>query len=360
MRRGETRPEVAEALFAAAVDAVVGPIDTGSGFLIVRVNRIRFPESLPLSQVRDRVEALLKREKGKDLAVIKAYEAHTKASASKDVSGACAPYGIAPVETGWTSGDAKGDPVPPAVVQEALLLPANEVGPVKTVGDAHYLFKVTAKEDSRIPPLSEVREKVAAAVYREKKRAAAKGELEKILSESATAAELERKARNAGLTVSSTGFFSPLSGPYPEGIPETADIRKILLSLSKKAPVHGKSLDASGRFLALAFQEEQLAGEKEWAAKRDVFLRGAAEQKKNQLIEAFLALRRSQAKVEIHPRWEAASRPGRPSCRSSSPFLRSVSWSRRRSSPGNRAASSRSSTGTPFASASRRRSAPSG
>jgi peptidyl-prolyl cis-trans isomerase D len=301
MRRGETRPEVAEALFAAAVDAVVGPIDTGSGFLIVRINRIRFPESLPLSQVRDRVEALLKREKGKDLAVIKAYEAHTKASASKDVSGACAPYGIVPVETGWTSGDAKGDPVPPAVVQEALLLPANEVGPVKTVGDVHYLFKVTAKEDSRIPPLSEVREKVAAAVHREKKRAAAKGELEKILSESRTAAELERKARNAGLAVSSAGFFSPLSGPYPEGIPETADVRKILLSLSKKAPVHGKSLEASGRFLALAFQEEQLAGEKEWTAKRDAFLRAAAEQKKNQLIEAFLALRRSQAKVEIHP-----------------------------------------------------------
>jgi peptidyl-prolyl cis-trans isomerase D len=301
MRRGETRPEVANALFAAAVDAVVGPIDTGSGFLLVRVNRIRFPENLPLVQVRDRVAALLKREKGKDLAVIKAYEAHTQAAASKDLPAACAPYGIAPFETGWTSGDAKGVAIPPAVAQDALLLPVREIGPVKTIGDVHYLFQVVAKEDSRIPALPEVREKVAAAVLREKKRAAARAELEKILPEAKSSSELEQKARNAGLSVAATGFFPPLSGPYPEGVPETADVRKILLSLSKKAPVHGKSMEASGRFLALAFKDERQADEKEWAAKKEAFLRNMAEQKKSQLIEAFIALRRAQAKVEIHP-----------------------------------------------------------
>jgi len=301
MRRGETKPEVTTALFSAAVDSVVGPIDAGGGFLLVRVNRIKFPENLPLSQVRDRVAALLRHEKGKDLAVIKAYEAHAKASASKDLSGACAPYGIAPVETGWTSGDAKGDALPPAVVQEALLLPVKEIGPVKTVGDVHYLFQVAAKEDSRIPALADVREKVASAVLREKKRAAARAELEKILSGAKTAAELEREVKKAGLSAAATGFFPPLSGPYPEGVPETGDIRKILLSLSKKAPVYGKSVEVSGRFLALAFIDEQRPDEKEWAAKKEAFLRAVTEQKKTRLIEAFLAERRAQAKVEINP-----------------------------------------------------------
>jgi peptidyl-prolyl cis-trans isomerase D len=301
LRRGEARPEVADALFSAAVDSIVGPIDVGDGFLLVRINRIRFPENLPLSQVRDRVVALLRHEKGKDLAVIKAYEAHTKAAASKDLKGACAPYGIAPVETGWTSGDTKGDAVPQEVAQEALLLPVKEIGPVKTIGDVHYLFQVVAKEDSRIPALSEVREKIASAVLREKKRAAARAELDKILREAKNATDLERESKKAGLSVTATVFFPPLSGPYPGIVPETGDMRKILLSLSKKTPVYGKSVETSGRFLGLAFVDEQRADEKEWAAKKDAFLRAAAEQKRSQLIEAFIAFRRAQAKVEINP-----------------------------------------------------------
>jgi hypothetical protein len=146
-----------------------------------------------------------------------------------------------------------------------------------------------------------VREKVASVVLREKKRAAAPSEQEKILAGAKTAAELEQKAKKAGLSVTATGFFSPLSGPYPESLPETGDIRKILLSLSKKAPVYGKIVEAAGRFLALAFVDELRPDEKEWAAKKEGFLRAVAEQKKSQLIEAFIAFRRAQAKVEINP-----------------------------------------------------------
>jgi peptidyl-prolyl cis-trans isomerase D len=300
MRRSDARPEVAGPLFSAPVDSIAGPIDVGGGFLLVRINRIQFPESVPLAKVRDRVTALLRHEKGKDLAVIKAYEAHTKASSSKDLKGACAPYGIAPAETGWT-GDEKEGAVPQPVVQEALLLAVNEIGPVKKVGDVYYLFQVAAKEDSRIPAPAEVREKVASAVLREKKRAAARAELEKLLAGAASAADLEQRAKRAGLSVTMTSFFPPLAGPYPERVPESADVRNILLSLSKKSPVHGKVVEASGRYLALAYVDEQRPDEKEWAAKREDFVRAVAEQKKGQMLESFIADRRAKAKVEINP-----------------------------------------------------------
>ncbi|MBI5343615.1 MAG: SurA N-terminal domain-containing protein [Deltaproteobacteria bacterium] len=299
-RRSEARPEVAGPLYAAAVDSLVGPIDVGGGILLLRVNRIQFPETLPLDKVKDRVTALLKREKGKDIAVIKAYEAHTKASASKDLKGACAPYGIAPAETGW-SGGSKEDAVPPAVVQEALMLPVKEIGPVKSIGDVHYLFQVVAKEESRIPAQAEVREKIVSAVSREKRRAAAQAELQKILPGTNTAAELAQGAKQAGLPAATTALFAPLSDTLPESLPPSGEMRKTLLSLSRKAPVLGKAVEASGRFLALALSEEKGADEKEWVSRKDSFLRSVAEQKKNQMIEAFLAERRVREKVEINP-----------------------------------------------------------
>ena len=287
-------------LFQASVDTVVGPVELPGSFVLARVNRIRFPEALPLSQVRDRIVEQIRREKGKDLAVVKAYEAQPKAASTKSVK-ATAAFGVPVVETGWVG--AEGAPgVPAALVQDALLLPSGEVAPVKTVGDAHYLFQVTAKEDSRVPPLSEVRDKVVAEVAREKKAAAARAALQQVLASSNTAAELEANAKKAGLSSSLTGWFAPLSEPVPGALAGAGDLRKDLSTLSAKAPVPRKVYQGrEGIPLAVAFSGEQLPSDAEWAEKKAGLLKGLAQQKKNATIEAFLSDRRKSAKVEIHP-----------------------------------------------------------
>ena len=298
--RREMKPELADIVFSAPVDDVVGPVDTGKGFAIVRINQIKFPERLPLERVRDRVITMLKREKGKDTAVIRAYEAHANAMESQDLKSACAPFGVTLRETGWTS-DGKGTDVPPAVVQEALLLAVGEIGPVKTVGDTHYLFRVTAKENSRILPLPDVRARVAAAVEREKRNAAARGELEKVLADAETASDLKRIATRAGLPVTTTPFFSPISGSLPRALESAGDIRKDLLGLSPKSPVIPKIFPAGEQFLALALVAEQPVGPEEWKAEKDSFIQGLAERKRLAAVEAFLAERKKQVKLKINP-----------------------------------------------------------
>jgi len=305
---GETwlsRKDAGEALsgplFQAAVDTVVGPIELPGRFVLARVNRIRFPETVPLAQVRDRVVERIRHEKGKDQAVVKAYEAHQKAASARSVKGAAESFGVAVVETGWLGAD--GAPgIPPALVQDALLLPSGEVAPVKSLGDAHYLFQVTAKEESRVPPLAEVREKVVAAVVREKKEAAARAALQQVLAASNTAAELEANAKKAGLSASLTGWFAPLEEAPPGALAAAGDLRKDLSSLSEKSPVSRKIHPGrGGSFLAVAFSSEQFPDDAEWARRKDALLRGLAEQKKNAMVEAFLSDRRKSAKVEIHP-----------------------------------------------------------
>ena len=301
LSRKDAGTALSEPLFQAAVDTVVGPIELPGSFVLARVNRIRFPEALPLSQVRDRVIEQIRHEKGKDLAVVKAYEALPKATAAKSVKATAAAFGVPVVETGWVG--AEGTPgIPAALVQDSLQLPTGEVAPVKTVGDAHYLFQVTAKEDSRVPPLSEVRDKVVAEVVREKKAAAARTALQQILATSNTAAELEANARKAGLPSSLTGWFAPLSEPVPEALAGAGDIRRDLSALTAKAPVSRKVYPGrDGDFLAVAFSGEQLPSDAEWAKKKDVFLKNVSEQKRNMMLEAFLSDRIKSVKVEINP-----------------------------------------------------------
>lgn len=299
--RGDLRPEVADAAFSIGVDSVAGPVDTGSGAMLVRVHRIRFPELLPLSTVRDRVISLLKQEKGRDLAVVKAYEAHGAAVESMDLAKACEPYGIPLADTGWVSGDTPGD-LPPQVVQEALLLRAGEIGPVKTVGETHYLFRITAKEDSRIPELDAVRDRVRQAVLEKKRESQARAALEGVLDGSKTREELERNAAKAGLKVRNTPYFLPLSGVLPDILAPAGEIRKELLSLSETNPVSPKVFPAGKRFLAVAYLDETPPDEQEWELRRESFTRELAEQKKAGMIEAFLGERKKTAKLEINPR----------------------------------------------------------
>jgi len=301
LSRKDAGTALSEPLFQTAVDTVVGPIELPDSFVLARVNRIRFPEALPLSQVREQVIEQIRHEKGKDLAVVKAYEALPKAIAAKSVKSTAAAFGVPVVETGWVGAEGATG-LPAALVQDALLLPSGEVAPVKTIGDAHYLFQVTAKEDSRVPPLSEVRGKVVAEVSREKKAGAARTALQQVLAASNTAAELEANSRKAGLPSSLTGWFAPLSEPVPEALAGAGDIRRDLSALSAKAPVSRKVYQGrEGNFLVVAFSGEQLPSDAEWAKRKAGFLKTVMEQKRNVMFEAFLSDRIKSVKVEISP-----------------------------------------------------------
>jgi len=301
LSRKAAGPGLSTPLFSAAVDTVIGPVETPESYVLAYLHRIRFPETLPLAQVRDRVVAQIAREKAKDLAVVKVYEAQPKAAASKDLRKAAAAYGVPVEETGWVGGDGASG-LPAAVTQEALLLSAGEVGPVKTVGDAHYLFQVASKQDSRIPPLQDVRNQVSAAVLREKRVAAARAALLQVLSESKTAAGLEAAAKKAGLETAATNWFAPLSDPIPALLATSEDLRQDLSALSAKAPVSPKIFPGRDQqSFAVAFLGEQLPGEADWKQKKAEFLQAMSEQRKGAILEAFLADRRKSFKIEINP-----------------------------------------------------------
>jgi peptidyl-prolyl cis-trans isomerase D len=299
--RKEAGPELSQLLFSAPVDAVVGPVDVKGAYVLARVNRIQFPETLPLTQVRDRVLEQISLDKGRDVATIKAYEAQPKAVSAKDVGKAASEYGVKAAETGWIGAEGATG-VPAAVAQDALMLSAGEVAPVKTLGDAHYLYQVLAREDSRIPPLQDVRPRVLAAVAMEKRVAAARAAVQQAVSGSKTAEEFAANAGKAGLSAGPTGWFAPLVDPIPGGLDQEGETRKELSLLSPKAQVSPKVHEGpGGRFLAVAFLGEQLPGDAEWIGRKASFLAGLREQEKNALIEEFLSDRRRQMKVEIHP-----------------------------------------------------------
>ena len=101
--------------------------------------------------------------------------------------------------------------------------------------------------------------------------------------------------------MTTTSFFTPVSGPLPGVLSAAGEIRRDLLPLSPKSPVSSKIFPAGEKFLAVAFVSEQPEDPKEWEAGKDSFSRGLLEQKREGVLEAFVADRMNQSKVEINP-----------------------------------------------------------
>jgi peptidyl-prolyl cis-trans isomerase SurA len=62
LSRGEVAPTIEDAIFAARVGETVGPLETGQGFLVVKVVRHHTGNVLPFDQAKERIRSQLEQE----------------------------------------------------------------------------------------------------------------------------------------------------------------------------------------------------------------------------------------------------------------------------------------------------------
>ena len=62
LSRGEVAPTIEDAIFAARVNETVGPLETGQGYLVVKVMRHETGNVLPFDQAKERIRSQLQQE----------------------------------------------------------------------------------------------------------------------------------------------------------------------------------------------------------------------------------------------------------------------------------------------------------
>lgn len=62
LSRGEVAPAIEDAIFAARVNETVGPLETGQGYLVVKVMRHETGNVLPFDQAKERIRSQLQQE----------------------------------------------------------------------------------------------------------------------------------------------------------------------------------------------------------------------------------------------------------------------------------------------------------
>lgn len=278
LRRGETSPE---------------PVRTPFGFHAIKVLEVREAGKKPLKEVAGQIRDRLAAEAADKAARAKADEVKPQLQTAKDFVAEAKRLGLTPVETTMSKMEripmlGGTDPLEEAAFSLAI---GGVSSPVKTPA-GWVVLKSTEAIAAGVPPLAEIRDKVAAAVKRQKAEAVALDRAQKVSAEVRTN-DFVATARSVGAQTGETPRFS--RAKPAERLP--GDVQ--LAALQSPAGAVAGPVKSPQGYYVLKVLERVAPNMADLATERDRLSREVLAQKQSHAWEAWVSQARAAAKIEV-------------------------------------------------------------
>ncbi|HEX5813744.1 MAG TPA: peptidylprolyl isomerase [Methylomirabilota bacterium] len=302
--KGEMVPQFEEALFALKKGEITAePVRTPFGYHAIRAVDVKEASRRSLKDVAPVIRDRLAGEAADKAARAKADELRPQLQAASDFMAEARRLDLAPVETTIAKVDRPIMPGGTDPLEEAAfgLTTGGVSAPVKTPA-GWVIVKTIEAIPAGVPPLAEIRDKVVAAVKREKADAVAL-ERARQLAESARGGDFQALARKAGAQTGETPRFS--RAKPAERLPGDAQ----LAALQARAGEVTAPVKSPQGYYVLKVLERAAPDMAELAGERERLSKEVLAQKQSQAWEAWVNGARANAKVETFG--SAPSRGGR-------------------------------------------------
>jgi len=293
--RGEMVPQFEQALFALKKGEVSPePIRTPFGFHAIKVFEIQESGRKPLKDVAPQIRSRLSGEAADRAAKARADQIRPELQGAKDFMAEAKKLGLQPIETTMARLDrVAGLTAPDSLEEAAFALALGGVStPVQTPAGLVVLKSVEAI-GAGVPPLTEIKDKVATSVKRQKAETAAL-ERAKRLAADAQTGDLAGAGKKLGAVTGETARFS--RAKPAERLPGDAMVAALQTPAGQlSAPVKAQQ----GYYLVKVLERvpPDMAG---LAAERDKILKEVLAQKQSLAWESWLNGARANAKIETH------------------------------------------------------------
>ncbi len=283
--RGQLVPEFEQAAFSLKVGEISSVIQTPYGFHILRVDDIQEAKTDSLEKAKDRIQALLRDRKARDLAHDAADQAFAVATKGKQLDGFAKEKNLPLKETGFFSAADKIE-LDPKLKDAALSLNKGEVSPVLRVGEMFAVLQVMERVEQRLPELKEVEGKVADALRWEKQKEKALSKAKEVLEKLKKGGEPKSLAVQEGFKVEETGFFE--RGTSPPKLVYSEDLRKAISSLGQKNAYSENPLLLNDRVVLLRLKSKQDFDQAQYNSQKENFRRAFLQQKQEMALENYV------------------------------------------------------------------------
>ena len=280
LKKGEISPE---------------PVRTPFGFHAIKVSDVREASRKPMKEVAPQIRDRLAADAADRAARARAEEIRPALQAAKDFLAEARGLKLAPIETTMTKiGRPPGMPGMPAVdtLEEAAFgLAVGGVTPPINTPAGWVVLKVVDTIAPGVPPLAEIRDRVAAAVKRGKAETVAANRV-KQLADDARTGDLQAAARKAGATFGDAPRFS--RAKPAEKLPGDVQIAALQTPAGETSP----PVRTPQGYYVVKVLERAAAGPVD-AAEREKLKGELVNQKQSQTWERWVLAARGDAKIDI-------------------------------------------------------------
>lgn len=297
VRRGQTLPEFEQAMFGLKKgETSAEPVRTAAGFHVVKVTDIHEGGKKLLKDVAAPIRERLQTEAAERAARAKADEVKPALQAAPDFMAEARKLGLTPVETTVSRSQRPiGAALPPDSVEETVFALAigGVSAPAKTPA-GFIVIKTIAELPAAVPPLAEIKDRVAVAVKRQKAEGVAMERAKQIAAE-AKSGDFDAAAKKGGASVGEARFSRTKPDAKLAG-----DVMLAALEMPKGGVT--EPVKTPQGIYVLRVLERIAPDLATLAEERDKLTREVLGQKQSQAWAAWVERARGQAKVDVSGR----------------------------------------------------------
>ncbi|MCF8036314.1 MAG: SurA N-terminal domain-containing protein [Desulfobacteraceae bacterium] len=308
LKKDDTVAPFAEKAFSMAAGEISKPVRTRFGFHIIKVEERRQASAKPLEEVKGTIRDKLALQKARDNAYDEALSVYDISFGGDDLVKNAKDMGLDLETTGFFTRSRGPEDMGNAgkFAKTAFALPLEEISEVTEIDDAFFLIQPVEKQESHVPELAAVTEKVRRDLKREKQEQAAQQAARDFLAQARETGDFTAASQDAGVKIQTTDFFKR-GQPVPD-IGQSRDLASAAFSLSADSPLPDAPVAKEGTFYVIHLQGKKQPGATEFQAKKEETISQLASRKRQQTVNKWVAALRQQSDIEISDRFSDYSR----------------------------------------------------
>lgn len=297
--RGRMVPEFDTAAFAMEkVGDLSGPVKTQYGYHIIKLTDKKAGTTQALADVKAQITEQLLAQRVQTQANDLASRLAAQITKPADLETAAKANGLQTQESGFFARDEPilGLGASPEAAAQAFTLKDNEVSGAIRIARGIVFEAVTGRQDTYVPKLDEVKEKVREEVVKQKARELAGQKAASLAATLKTAPDFERAAKAAGLEVKTTDLITR-DAPLPD-LGAAADVTDAVFKLPQGAVSDPLASDAGAAIIKVLEKAETT--DVELASHKDTFREEILADRRGRFFSAYMIKAKQKMKIDVN------------------------------------------------------------